>query len=202
MFENPFTPESKKAKKSLFAKKLTAKILKLSNKTERSISELENKLVSFGDYEIMQRQLYYIHLIREKLKRGEKKSDNLDYKNKELDKIILKQFEESLNYIGRWLDDLALIFNKLEDPIDENGNVIVLNLHRNPLYVLPPGISKLTKLKALIIDSAEIFSLPEELKKLKSLKYIFWDNKAPKYNRDQAKKMLPKVKFYFNAIDF
>ena len=155
MFSNPFTPESQKAKKSLFKKEAKGFILskEVSAVTEKIIADNDpNFLVKYDNYEIKRSQAEFLYALE-----------------KQMVKDWPSQVPIDLNHARNLL---LKLFNKNEIIVSASGDIETLNLGVLNLKALPAQIGKLTHLQILYCHSNSLRSLPEQIGKLVSLKII------------------------------
>jgi len=156
MFENPFQPESKKAKKSLFNRNKKAGqfvSVKTMEKIEKSFPTVE-----YHGLRIRKEQVEFFKDL-EKL----------------IEQIILRKEEAHYQIIAKksraevLKDELGKLVKECE--LDSIGNIVRLTLRQlDYLNQLPASITNLIKLKQLeIIDCKEFRTLPENLGQLNRL---------------------------------
>jgi len=168
MFNNPFTPESKKAKKSLFNKK-TEKSFYVSKEIEKKIAD---PLVEYGPLKIAKSEIGFIkdleqNIIEHNRERGFSQ-DNVGLR--EAKKVIIgilqkKRAETQLS------EKLKKISSRQPGNIDEFGHITRLDCTDWLFATLPESISNLKNLRELNLSQVGLSSLPESLFHLKNL----WD---------------------------
>jgi len=158
MFENPFTSESKKAKKSLFDKK--PKNLSLARKVSAEMTEKIKPADLYYEHEfrINREQATFLYALEDQLVRDYVENDKNITKN-EARKIIY----DRLNYLSVC-------------KINEQGQIIVLNLNCLNLTCIPEQIEKLVNLQEFSCESNQLQFLPEEITQLINLHSLLIGN--------------------------
>ena len=178
MFNNPFTPESKKAKKSLFKKEL--KDLMSHKIAQHMVGKIESitPLVEYGDFKIRREQIGFIYDLEKQVAadRGAQKPGEMKHVK---------------DLINRFLD---LMYEGLP-MVDEKGNIQCFVLQGFKLTQLPESIGKLKHLQYLDLSlNYALKTLPLSLGKLKELKRI--DLRSTAVNMtviSEINKLLPGV---------
>jgi len=167
MFSNPFTPESKKAKKSLFKSGYKMNSLSLNR-----LSALERIKVSLPlellEQNIPAEQLRFFKDLKFYITLKLLK-DHLEILEKDIDHFLIDAVKQAFGF----------------STLDENHNVKELFLYdpfnRIKIETLPPSIAKLIKLRTLSINCLGLKQLPTNFADLKELESLtVEDNLSPK----------------------
>jgi len=165
MFNNPFTPESKKAKKSLFNKKIE-KNFYASKVLEEKIAD---PLVEYGPFKLAMSQVKFLNdLVRMFLKHAKSRGINSDPEKLKKDLITVLESQPKVTQLGQLLEKYSRRKNR---NIDENGYITRLDFKHWTLEELPESIVNLKNLGELYISRAGLRIFPEQLTQLKNL----WD---------------------------
>ena len=187
MFNNPFTPESKKAKKSLLNKEVKS-IRIFSQKIEKQIAENDpDVLVKYGPWEMKKSQAEFFYALEDLLIK-DYKDENGNKINRDQARAIIelkshpadffeineKGYIVKINLSVLQLKNLPLEIGKLRE-LEE------LYCGHNKLKTLPAVIGHLTKLITLECSTNQLTTLPSEIGFLKNLEHLtFYQNKKLK----------------------
>jgi len=151
MFSNPFTPDSQKAKKSLFNQGVRAINIgrKLSEQREKSLAQLER--VKYGDFKVLAPQVEFLH---------------------DLEKQISRDFRTHQISVEDAAEMLNKLMHKKDIEMDKAGNIIVLNISQLQLNALPNSIDKLVKLRKLNFSFNRIIYLTDKVCDLPELQIL------------------------------
>ena len=139
MFENPFTRESKKAKKSLLAKeKIRGNVIKKNIEIDNLLSQVEE----FGDLKVQKSQLIFLNdLINTACKEiGITKDKARDIILSGLQSLDMDQFEKGI------LDAVS--------GIDDEGNIIFIDLGNLRIRTMPRSVINLIKLENIFLPAS------------------------------------------------
>ena len=182
MFNNPFTPESQKAKKSLFNKKATINIGRLlsANQLEKIKKIGEGfELEEYGNLKIRKDQIQFLYDLE-----------------KALIGVTLPEFMTSILDEEQARDYLLKV--KKAIGVDRLGNITRLTLSNTYFGALPHNINLLKKLDSLYLSKTGIRNLPKHLENLKELEILLLSgNEINSREKERIRKDLPNTEIKF-----
>jgi len=173
MYNNPFTPDSQKAKKSLFQKK----VINISFKNVKQVELIEQRLkslIEFGNHKIAPEQIKFVYDLEQQLLHD-----------------VNKIFKRGGGRVYSVAQAKGSIDNTILKKVDRLGNIISLDFNHFNLLMLPPSIEELTELAELDFRNSAVTEIPDALQKLPKLKSL---------NLQNTKNLSPEQKTKLKAI--
>jgi len=166
MLENPFTPESKKAKKSLFATDKKARFLNINKETLKLVKEVgeEFELGDYGGIEIKKYQLPFLHDLENLFIKYSKNQGQL-YTREQARKFIAERLASDYQeYSGKAVHNGEILGLDLSADYDPFSGT---NFDR--FGQLPQSISILRHLEFLALNHGTLSELPTSIANLPNL---------------------------------
>jgi len=173
-FENPFTADSKKAKKSLLAK---VRNVLISDKNAEKNIEAAIKAVPYGPYEILPTELEFFYDLEDQLIKDSgflHRIKNRDQAKKKILELMKQsqapalEFDENGRIITLIIDNTECL-KKIPASIVRLRNLHKLSMCNNKIESIPSNIDYIKHLQNIVLYANKIKSIPEGIYRLSEL---------------------------------
>jgi len=180
MFTNPFTPEFKKAKKSLFKKEVSVRVeRKISVDMAKKIETATPPSIYETEYKIKREQAKFLvdledQLAEDLLRAYDDKKECREKAQAALESILINKERCEINEAGDIIELrlMSLGLSLLPDSVANLKKIKILSCWGNRLSELPEALCDLNELTTLDLERNLLSKLPKNFAKLKNLEFL------------------------------